>query len=522
MQNKVLFFKNKIKNRIEELKPFMSDLKYKLYISMIEDCDNLEEIREMAELDLQFNMIKYVRDLDNKLKLSDTNIEELEAVANRNNRAIKLTVIAPKKKKTNRQIAKDFDFSTIGEDLEDEEMLACAANLLYMQLQNTPIEELQSEYNEEYINEDDIDSVDLDEELYDNDEEIHDNDEDTEFGNFELEIDIDEDYNNIDEDDNNIDEDYNNIDEDYNNIDEDDEIIDFGLDDNRNTEIHIDSMVAKVKGQDIDSMELDSMFEDNDEEDEQDIDSVDLDSIFEEEYNEDDEQDIDSVDLDSIFEEEDEQEEDEQDIDDMNLESMFEEEYDEEDEQDIDDVDLDSMFEEEDDDEQEDDEQDIDDMNLDSMFEEDEDDEQEEDDEISVIDSINNSDLDSIFGEDDFVEDEEDSSLDIDSIDTDSLFGDEEDDSDDSEFDIDDSEFEMNEPEEDNFEDFFNRNHNSSTPTVTSNREITVNKIFINGTRRGKQTQQMFNILGSIFNKTESIAKKAVKSTKDTIIRNRR
>ena len=50
--NRITFFKNKIKDRLEELRPYMSDIKYRLYQTMIEQCSSLEEIREMAELDM--------------------------------------------------------------------------------------------------------------------------------------------------------------------------------------------------------------------------------------------------------------------------------------------------------------------------------------------------------------------------------------------------------------------------------------------------------------------------------------
>lgn len=113
-------------------------------------------------------------------------------------------------------------------------------------------------------------------------------------------------------------------------------------------------------------------------------------------------------------------------------------------------------------------------------------------------------------------EEEEDSSLDIDSIDTDNLFGDEDEDEE-PEFDIDAGEFDFEEPEEDNFESFFDRN----TPGVNNQqlqraqREKTAQKVFVNGTQRGNQTQQMFNMLNNLFSSTGKLAKKAVKGTKN-------
>ena len=64
------FFKERVKNRIEELRPYISDVKYRLYITMIEDCNSIDELREMAELDLQLNLIKYTREIANKVQKS--------------------------------------------------------------------------------------------------------------------------------------------------------------------------------------------------------------------------------------------------------------------------------------------------------------------------------------------------------------------------------------------------------------------------------------------------------------------
>ena len=90
-ERKIQFFKDKITARLEELRDFMPEIKYKLYKTMIEDCDSYDEIKEMAELDLQFNMIKYVNELKDKLKDNNTNLEELEAVTNKNVRACNIT-----------------------------------------------------------------------------------------------------------------------------------------------------------------------------------------------------------------------------------------------------------------------------------------------------------------------------------------------------------------------------------------------------------------------------------------------
>ena len=194
-ERKIQFFKDKITARLEELRDLMPEIKYKLYRTMIEDCDSYDEIREMAELDLQFNMIKYVNELKDKLKDNNTNIEELEAVTNKNVRASKLVVITPKPKSqlTNAEKLNDIDISTLGEDMEDEDVLASAANLLLMRMRTMPIEELyrdELENYEEDTSEEDIDNLNEDELFEETDESFADNedeDEDIEFEDGALE-----------------------------------------------------------------------------------------------------------------------------------------------------------------------------------------------------------------------------------------------------------------------------------------------------------------------------------------------
>ena len=140
------FFKNKIKSKLLELKPNMSDIKYRLYLSMIDECESFEEIRDIAELDLQFDLIKYIKDIDSKLKLSDTDISELEAVANRNSRAAKLAIIKPNNESEAQSKINSIDFSDILSDLDDDELLDTISEISESRVENAPVNETDEYY----------------------------------------------------------------------------------------------------------------------------------------------------------------------------------------------------------------------------------------------------------------------------------------------------------------------------------------------------------------------------------------
>lgn len=515
---KVTYFKNKIEKRLEELRPYMSDVKYRLYTSMIKDCTSFDQVREMAELDMQFNMIKYVKELEEKLKLSDTNIEELEAVTNQNAKAAKLTVIKPKKKeeKTNLDIANDIDLSSLCEDLEDDELLASAANLLMMRLNNMPDEEKYRDalvdYEEDELTVDAIDNLEIDDSEIDGD----DTEESEEEDNDDFDIDIDESELGLDdnseeseEEDNDfeldlapdveseLEEEYNeqdirDIEPDFSNEAEDeDDILDFG--DTKTNENVNDEATFSLD--DLDSINDSDIFVDDDTEESEDENSFSLD-------------DLDSLDDSDIFVEDD-TEEDEEETDETDWETLgddlFQDDIDEENEEESIDDEIDSLgddlFVDDDSEEEDDTEEDIDDAiddidesDFDLGEDEDESGDDEEDSEEDELDSIDNLVPDDLFGDDEESEENEQES--------------EEDDFD-SMFDIDESELGFEEPD-DEVDDtaFYNRTPQTKKATPPVQRQKTLNKVFENGTSRGAQTQKMFNMLTGLVGNTGSGFKK--------------
>ena len=461
-EQRIIFLKKRILNRLEEVQECMSNTKYKLYKTMVNDCNSFDEIREIAELDMQLGLIDYVRKLKYSLDENNISIGDIEAINNYRDKPKKLSLILPSKNINQTQKLDDIDISTLGEDIEDEEVLAAASSILLSRLNAIPPEELYREQIEDYeddeLSEEHIDDIDVSyDDLYGNSE---DDDEEDEL-DFE---DIDESELGIDEEEK---QDINDIVPDFSNeTDDEDDELDFG----------------NNESNDIDNISDDDIFIDNDDESDNESDDesddTDWDSLGDDLFEEDNDN----------FDDDSDEESDDTDWDSLG-DDLFEEGSEDGDESDdeSDDTDWDSLG--------------------DDLFEEDndnfdDDSDEESDDDISSLDNI---DADDLFcdddSEDEYDEDGEDGEDDEDDEDDDALsdIDNIEDDSD--EFDLDDTDFEYDEPTDDaeSFDDFFKSKNVNDINNKKKKRDVTQQKIFINGSRRGQQTQDMFNMLNNMF-----------------------
>lgn len=513
---KIQFFKEKIKNRLTELRPYMSDVKYRMYMSVIGDCKDLDELREMAEMDLQFNMVKYLNELTDKIKLSDTSIDELEAVINQNTRAAKLTVIVPKKKEkttTYEEVVENID-----EVLEDKDVLEASANILWQRLNNpTPSDVDISDADSEDDDDIEIDSISEDiyeideyddaalEEAYgeDDDEEAEDTleiDEIDEYDDAALEelyeeeeyldgLDDIDDIDELDEDEDNEEDEQDEEDETELNDEEkpidfggnneaEEEPIDFGVDTTEDTEQNTSNNNPDDEFG-LDSLGLDDMYslgEDEDDEDEND-DVINIDDLFgddDQAYDEDD---------DYALDEDEDEDEDEED-DELNIDDMYGDE------------------DEEDDDTEEDEEDDE--LELDEMYG-DEDDSEDDEEDNKEEDDFESLDPDDMFGDDEpEEEDEDEQESESDELNPDDMYGDNEDD---DQFDIDESELtgDVDNTDSDLNTLFENTSTTENKAIPPQKRVKTQDKVFINGTQRGKQTQDMFNMIFGIAGKVSKL-----------------
>ena len=75
---RIEFYREKVKQELSELAEYMGQKRYKFYLQMVDTIEDYEELRELAELELQLNMVKYIKDeIQNPLDTEGTQIREL-------------------------------------------------------------------------------------------------------------------------------------------------------------------------------------------------------------------------------------------------------------------------------------------------------------------------------------------------------------------------------------------------------------------------------------------------------------
>ena len=73
------FFKNRILQQLEGIRGDIGELRYELYIKMVEACDNIDELKEMCELEMQIDFLNYTKgNIINKLEQENITVRELK------------------------------------------------------------------------------------------------------------------------------------------------------------------------------------------------------------------------------------------------------------------------------------------------------------------------------------------------------------------------------------------------------------------------------------------------------------
>ena len=78
------FYKNRIKQQLDNIRSDIGDLKYELYIKMVDGCEDYYELLEMAELEMQIDFLNYTKgNIMNKLEKENITVRDLkEAIDN--------------------------------------------------------------------------------------------------------------------------------------------------------------------------------------------------------------------------------------------------------------------------------------------------------------------------------------------------------------------------------------------------------------------------------------------------------
>ena len=78
------YFKKHIKEKLESVKDDIPDRRYRLWIAAIDDCEDYDELREMAELDMQLDMFEYTRnEINPKLQRLNLEMDEIRGAIHR-------------------------------------------------------------------------------------------------------------------------------------------------------------------------------------------------------------------------------------------------------------------------------------------------------------------------------------------------------------------------------------------------------------------------------------------------------
>lgn len=196
-QKAIDFLKNRIRSRLAEVADQMGKYRFRLYMAMVDECNDFDELKEMAELDLQMDLFDYVRNEINPM-LDEMNMSIADV------RRMDIGDIPPL---ANPLQDYEIEPTEIEELMEDEEANAAMAMMLMNRIKNEPDEE---KYRQEILDfqleeKPDIDSID---DISDSDNELDsllsDNDEDDEFEDLSdldslLDAEVDEDSENEDE-----------------------------------------------------------------------------------------------------------------------------------------------------------------------------------------------------------------------------------------------------------------------------------------------------------------------------------
>lgn len=77
---RIQFYKELIKHKLDSIKDIIGDLKYRVYLGVVEECDDYNELREMAELDMHIEFVEYIKKyILDKLSEDNVSIDDLRA-----------------------------------------------------------------------------------------------------------------------------------------------------------------------------------------------------------------------------------------------------------------------------------------------------------------------------------------------------------------------------------------------------------------------------------------------------------
>lgn len=75
---RIQFYKELIKHKLDGIRDIIGDLKYRVYLGVVEECNDYNELREIAELDMHIEFVEYVKKhILDKLNEDEVSIDDL-------------------------------------------------------------------------------------------------------------------------------------------------------------------------------------------------------------------------------------------------------------------------------------------------------------------------------------------------------------------------------------------------------------------------------------------------------------
>lgn len=174
----IQFYKERIREKLLDLRDDIGEMRFKLYMAFVAECESYSELREMAEMEMQIELIEYTK-TEIKQKLKDCNVclDELRRVSDTSYN----TIITAKEEKTaagtDGEYSENEDDTALYEDTrgimgiedipddeeQDDEMSDLLAFSLAARLAKEPLEESFRVFDDD----DDTQERTLDEKLSD-------------------------------------------------------------------------------------------------------------------------------------------------------------------------------------------------------------------------------------------------------------------------------------------------------------------------------------------------------------------
>jgi hypothetical protein len=130
-EQRILFFKNKIREVLTKYRDEIGEVRYTLYMEMVDKINDYNELKEMADLEMQIDMLKYTREYIKKpLEEKEVDIKGLRSV------------VEPEMKEIE---YRDMEDDELLEGIDSEESLALMEFMIDKRIKDMPEEERNRE-----------------------------------------------------------------------------------------------------------------------------------------------------------------------------------------------------------------------------------------------------------------------------------------------------------------------------------------------------------------------------------------